>query len=30
MDLENTVPKYQNLHQDIIDKCLGGSRNAQY
>jgi len=30
MDLENTVPKYQNLHQDVIEKCLTGSRNAQY
>lgn len=30
MDLENTVPKYQNLHQDVIDKCLDGSRTAQY
>jgi RNA polymerase sigma-70 factor (ECF subfamily) len=30
MDLQNTVPKYQNLYQDIIDKCLDGSRNAQY
>ncbi len=29
-DLESTVPKYQNLHQDIIDDCLGGSRKAQY
>lgn len=30
MDLENTVPKYQNLHQDIIEKCLDGNRVGQY
>ncbi len=29
-ELETTVPKYQNLHQDIIDDCLSGNREAQY
>ena len=28
--MDNREPKYKNLHQEVIDRCLYGDRKAQY